>query len=99
MIAHGGYQAINLAVHLGPPRQIILLGYDCMAGSRGDVHTRLLGPEPPNRHRRTDRYQYWLGHYYTLVAPLANLGIPIFNCSRCTAITAFPRRVLADVLG
>jgi hypothetical protein len=88
---HGGYQAVNLAVHLGAQR-IVLLGYD-MQAEEGRDH--FFGAHPDGSH---PRYEKWLTRYETLAEPLRDLGISIVNASRRSALTAFPRRELAEVL-
>ena len=89
---HSGYQAINLAVHLGA-RRIILLGYDMLPSEDGRHH--LLDEQPSPTHLR---YDVWLGMYHTLLEPLQTLGITVVNASRRTAIDAFPRMSLQEAL-
>lgn len=89
---HGGFQAINLAVHLGA-RRIVLLGYDMQPGAFGEHHCH---PEHPNLHH--PRYEVRKEVYSTLLGPLQDLGITIRNASRETAITAIPRCTLAEAL-
>ena len=89
---HGGYQAINLAVHLGAAR-IVLLGYDLQPGPDGQHHCH--AEHPDGNH---PNYPYRRGVYATLLAPLAALGVTIVNCSRATSIEAIPRAALTDVL-
>lgn len=85
---NSGYQAINLAVHLGA-RRILLLGYDLQYGANGQSHwfgEHPDGAKPP--------VQTFLPHFKTLVAPLAALGVEVINCSRQTALTCFPQQAL-----
>lgn len=89
---HGGYQAINLAVHFRP-RRIVLLGYDMCAAADGRNH--FFGEHADGSHINYDAH---LGAYYTLIKPLAKLNIEIVNASRVSAINAFPRVSLADAL-
>jgi hypothetical protein len=84
---HSGYQAINLAVHLGAAR-IVLLGYD-MAGQH------FFGRHPDGT---VPPFQASLRAYPSLVAPLAALGVPVLNATRQTAITIFPRLALDAIL-
>lgn len=88
---HSGYQAINLAVHLGAKR-IVLLGYDMQPA--GDRH-HFFGDHPTGSR---PRYRDWVPHFASLVEPLAALGIEIVNASRATAIEAFPKMTLAEAL-
>jgi hypothetical protein len=90
---NGGYQAINLAVHLGAKR-ILLLGYDMMRGPKGEEHWH---GDHPNRSRSP--YTTFQACFPSLVDPLKAEGIEVINCSRRTALTCFPRKSLQDALG
>lgn len=83
---NSGYQAINLAVHLGAAR-IVLLGYDMQGGHWFGHHPDQSGPP----------FNICLQRFATLVAPLKAAGVEVINCSRKTALTCFPCRPLADV--
>lgn len=89
---HSGYQAINVAVHEGASR-IVLLGYDMQPAEDGSHHHH--AAHPGDVHPSYGRH---LPLYHTLVAPLAALGIEIVNCSRRTAITAFRRASIWETL-
>lgn len=89
---NSGYQAINLAVHLGA-RRIVLVGYDLQRGPKNE--RRWHGDHP---HASADRYETWAPHFATLVEPLAKAGVSIVNCSRRTALTCFERADLTDVV-
>lgn len=89
---NGGYQAINLAVHLGAAT-IVLLGYD-MARSSGKSHW--FGEHPKGS--TPSPYTSFLQAFPALVDPLKKLGIQVVNCSRLTALKTFPCRPLEDVL-
>jgi hypothetical protein len=81
---NSGYQAINLAVHLGAVR-ILLLGYDMEIKIGGKAHwfgSHPWGGQPPVSSFR--------GMFRTLVAPLAKHGVTVINCSRSTSLDAFP---------
>ncbi len=91
---NSGYQAINLAVHLGAAR-ILLLGYDLGKDAHGRDNWH---PDHPDRARRPSPYPQMREAFASLVAPLAALGIPVINCSRQTALETFPRRALAEAL-
>lgn len=89
---NSGYQAINLAVHLGAVR-ILLLGYDLQYGAKGQSHwfgEHPDGAQPP--------VQTFVPYFTTLVAPLAARGIEVINCSRQTALTCFPQQALETAL-
>ncbi len=94
-LRNSGGQAINLAVHLGA-RRIVLLGYD-------------MQPEA-GRHRWFGRHVYHHGADHappyelflrmmpTLIEPLRALGVTVINASRTTALDIFPRLPLAEAL-
>lgn len=84
---NSGYQAINLAVHLGA-RQILLLGYDM----HGD---HFFGSHPD---KTKPPFALCLPMFPTLVAPLAEAGVSIVNCTPGSAITCFPMGTLDAVL-
>lgn len=88
---NSGYQAINLAVHFGASR-IVLLGYDMQAPADRPAH--FFGdhraPRPP--------FNIFLPHFPTLVAPLQALGVELVNATRETALTCFSRAAITDVL-
>lgn len=91
---NSGYAAINLAVHLGAAR-IVLLGYDMRLGRNGRAH--YFGDHPrPLRNRSP--FALFQRSFPTAVEPLRRLGIDVVNCSRESAIKVFPRRPLSDVL-
>jgi len=88
---NGGYQAINLAVHLGASR-IVLLGYDMAPNPDGPSHW--FGEHPD---KRPSPYPEMREAFDSLVDPLKAIGVEVVNCSRRTALTAFPMRTLDEV--
>jgi hypothetical protein len=82
------YQAINLAVHLGAIR-ILLLGLDLAASPHG---TKYFFGNRPAGQQRASPFDACLALFATLVAPLKALGVTVINCSRQTALTCFPRQ-------
>lgn len=84
---NSGYQAINLAVHFGA-RQILLLGYD-LRGSH------FFGTHPD---KGVQRFDLWAAAFQSIVAPLAELGVTVLNCTPKSALTCFPRAVLREAL-
>lgn len=90
--SNGGYQAINLAAHLGAAK-IVLLGYDMQRGPRGETHWH--GKHP---HENSMNLKGYALNFPWLVEPLKKAGIAIVNCSRTTALTCFPRMALEDAL-
>ena len=89
---NSGYQAINLAVHLGAAR-ILLLGYDMASNPGGSSHW--FGEHPD---RQPSPYAAMRESFDSLVEPLASVGVTVINCSRRTALTAFPCADLEDEL-
>ena len=89
---NSGYQAMNLAVHLGASR-IVLLGYDMQRGPKGESHWHGDHPNHVN-----SPFPIFTRKFETLVGPLSKRGITVVNCSRETALRAFPRMRLEDAL-
>jgi hypothetical protein len=91
---HSGYTAINLAMHLGA-RRIILLGYDMQRGPQGEEH--FFGDHPDRTHLA---YTARCKAYASLLRYLTPRGISIVNATRETAIpdTYVPRLSLEAVL-
>jgi hypothetical protein len=90
---NSGYQSINLAVHLGAAR-IVLLGYDMKAGKTGDhwfgAH-RYPGTVPP-------RYIDFRECFRWIVEPLKAAGVEVLNATPDSALEWFPRVSLEDAL-
>lgn len=89
---NGGYQAIGLAYHLGAKR-IILLGFDMKDATDGRTHWHA-----PHRDGLRTPYAECLAAFETIVQPLAHAGVEVINCTRRTALTAFPCAPLTEVL-
>lgn len=90
-----GYAAINVAVHLGASK-IILLGFDLQEGPRHQQHVFGSHPWPTRPWRELGRD--CLPLFATLVPDLAALGIELINASRQTALTCFARATIAEAL-
>lgn len=88
---NGTHQAMNLAVHFGAKR-IVLLGVD-MRPLDGKEHWH---GDHPNKSRSP--YKLFIRMVGTLVNPLNDLGIEVINCSPRSALECFPKRSLRDVL-
>jgi hypothetical protein len=82
---NGGYQAINLAVHFGAAR-ILLLGYDMGQGLNREEHWH---SEHPNRSRSP--FDVFRRVFPSIVEPLQAVGVEVINCSRRTVLTCFPQ--------
>lgn len=88
---NSGYQAINLAVHLGASR-VLLLGYD-MKPVAGRDH--FFGAHPTGN---KPVYRTFLPHFKTLVEPLQQLGVVVINCTPDSALESFPKMTLTEAL-
>lgn len=89
---NSGYQAMNLAVHFGA-QKIVLLGYDMKRGTDGRVHWHGDHRQAPNV-----PFALFVPAFETLVKPLRELGISVVNCSRSSALTCFPKAPLRETL-
>lgn len=101
-IRHGnnsGYQAINLAYHLGAKR-IVLVGYDMRLGRNGETHWNY-GQRPEgardNDYENVIRYSM-LPHFKTLAAPLEAAGVEVLNATPQSALQVWPAVTLKEVL-
>lgn len=89
---NGGYQAVNLALHFGATR-ILLVGYD-MRVVAGRHH--FFGEYREPTLARTREYERW-ARAYDSIRP-ADYGLEIINCTPGSAIKAFPFMALDDAL-
>jgi hypothetical protein len=90
---NSGYAAINLAVHLGA-KKIILLGYD-MGSSGKDTHFH------SGYDTRTEEKIYknnMIPCFDSIVDELKELNIEIWNSSKDSKLTCFPKCSLTEVL-
>jgi len=87
---NSGYQGINLAYHLGATR-IILLGFDMHCHSQ---QSHFFG-DHPDGFVKNPKYERFIPAYHTIKPE--EYGIEILNCSRETALDAFPRCNLEDL--
>lgn len=93
---NSGYQAINLAVHLGAKR-IVLLGYDMQAPVVcGKLKTHWFGDHPGGTSPGV--YREMLPWFDTLVGPLKQHGVDILNATPGSELRTFPRRALEEGL-
>jgi hypothetical protein len=82
-----GYQAINIAVHLGASR-IVLLGYDM----HGD---HFFGSHPD---RSRPPFSLCMRLWPSIVEPLKAAGVEVINATPGTALTVFPQVPIAQAL-
>lgn len=85
--SNSGFQAINLAVHFGAMK-VLLLGYDMQGQHFFGNHPD--GSAPP--------FEICLRQFRTLVEPLKKLGVHIINCTRTTQLDCFPMMAIEDAL-
>lgn len=90
--SNSGYQAINLAVHLGATR-VLLLGYDMQNGPKGKSHW--FGDHPWGC---SSQYGTFLVQFATIVEPLRQIGVEVINCTRRTVLNCFPKQSLEAAL-
>lgn len=91
---HSGYQAINLAIHLGAER-IVLLGYDMQAR---DGRQHFFGAHAHRAADHTLPFDWFHYHWPSMVEPLQARGVQVLNASRESALTLFPRVSLTEAL-
>lgn len=89
---NSGYQAVNLAVHLGVTR-IVLLGFDMWSGPDG--HHNWFGPHP---NHVVSPYAIFLMRFKSLVEPLKAARVTVLNASRFTILDAFQRVALEEIV-
>ena len=89
---NSGYQAVNLAVHLGAAR-VVLLGFDM--GPSKDGQTHWFGRHPQ---QLRSPYEQFRAAFQTMLEPLAKSGVEVLNASRDTALTCFHRVPLGEAL-
>lgn len=92
---NSGYQAINLAIHLGASR-IVLLGYDMQEGAHGKQRWFGAHPWPTRSWHELGREMRDL--FATMIEPASALGVEIVNATRETAIGCFTRLSLDEAL-
>lgn len=90
---NSGFQALNLAVHFGAKR-IVLLGFD-MRPSGGKSHW--FGNHPPGLQRHSP-YTEFISAFEGAVDDLTRAGVEVINCTPHSALQSFPHRALKDVL-
>jgi hypothetical protein len=88
---NSSYQAIGVAVHRGVSR-IVLLGVDMMCAP--DEASHFFGE---HRNKTRPRFDLCLALFDTIAAPLLAAGVSVINCTRRTALQAFPCAPLETV--
>ncbi len=88
---NSGYQSINMAVHLGVKR-ILLLGYDMK--SKDEKHHWF--NQPPDT--KPPPYSMWLNAFETIAEPLKKIGVEVINCTPDSALKVFPMMKLEEAV-
>ena len=90
---NSGFQAVNLAYHLGVAR-ILLIGYDFQyTGGRSHWH----GDHPKGLNNPCD-IKRWVTHWNPMAQDLRRAGVEVINCTIETALTQFPRAPIETVI-
>jgi len=93
--SNSGYAAVNLAVHLGA-RRILLVGYTL--GTHGG-RSHFFGSHPRGLHEsRSEHYAAFRRAFETIVAPLGALGVEVVNCTPGSQLDVFAHADLAAML-
>jgi hypothetical protein len=92
---NSGGAAINLAVHFGAKR-IVLLGYD-MSTPHGLKREHFFGQHKFPL-RGGSPYPMFRETFRKMTQPLIDAGVQVVNCSRYTELDAFPTRALEEEL-
>lgn len=90
---NSGYQAINMAYHLGA-KDIILLGYDMHRKEGGHWHGEHLNMLSAPQ----DHISQWIRKMNSLVYPLRTMGIRVTNCTPNSNLRCFPKKSLGETL-
>lgn len=85
---NSGYQAINLAYHLGAT-SIVLLGYDMRLGRAGELHWNAR-PERQTAAGFARTLSLMLPMFDTLVEPLRRAGVEVLNATPGSALRCWP---------
>lgn len=91
---NSGYAAVNLAVHFGVSR-ILLLGFD-MGIKRGAVH--FFGNHVGMSNPTDSLFESFRRHFKTIVEPLREAGVSVFNCTPGSSLSCFPMADLRSAL-
>lgn len=90
---HSGFQAINLAVQFGAKR-LLLVGFDMHINGRAHWHQDYRGVAKPDQ----GRIETWREALDECAQQFTALGVEIINCSRDSALRAYPKRTLQEAM-
>ncbi len=91
---NSGFQALQLAIHLGAAR-VILLGFDMGKAADG---RKSYAVNRPAQLVRTSPYELFVRAFHDAAPQLAQVGVEVVNASRVSALQCFPRVDLQDAL-
>lgn len=93
---NSGYQALNLAVHLGA-KLIVLLGFDMQAQMvNGMPKMHWFGDHPGGTSSTV--FSQMLPNFPTLIEPLKKAGVRVVNCTPGSALKCFPMTSIEEAL-
>lgn len=94
LVGRGGnsaFQLTNLVMQFGV-RRILWLGFDCKGSHwHGNHPTPLRNPTP-------QRLAIWAATFDAQAKRLLNMGVEIINCSQTSALNAYPKLTVHEVL-
>lgn len=93
---NSGFQALNIAINAGASR-VVLLGFDMQPGPNGEPHWHGSHEKGLNNPGQV-QFAHWRQAFNSAARQLRNMAVEVINCSRRTALEAFPRGRLEDVL-
>ncbi len=93
--SNGGYQAINLALHFGAKR-IVLLGYDMKFGDEGKTHW--FGDHDDWKLKERTVENVFIPKYAALAKAFRKLDVEILNATPDSALTVFEKVKLESVI-
>lgn len=93
--SNSGFQAMNVATLAGAAT-LLLLGFDAREPAPGAPAHGLCGDHP--RPTPIDVYPGYRASMAAAAAPLAAAGVRVLNCSKESAITAFPKIDVEEAL-
>jgi hypothetical protein len=90
---NGGFNAFNMAVQLEPAK-IILVGCDASIKNGLHWHGAHTGAYNPREHQ----VERWRRAFDGAAKEVAELGIPVINCSPVSALRNYPKMTFAEAL-
>lgn len=90
---HSGFQAMNLAVQFGAKR-ILLVGFDMQMDKGAHWNPGERGVAKPD----ANRFETWRREMDGCADQIAGLGVDVINCSMGSALTAYRKVQLTEVL-